>query len=218
MRLIQVVRIVKLGKRSGMFRLLLKALKQSAHGFRILLFLMALETIVFSTAMFYAEQSASHFDRESFSWRYNSNNSTSPFQSILDGFWWCIVTITTTGYGDFVPHSVEGKFVACIAMVCAIITFAFPITILGSQFSDAHAAYWEKKEERFFQMIREGKKSIDSQQLHTKLKQEVKELKKRLEATQKSIEKVQILVELGGNVYYLPFLKEDNDWEVEESI
>jgi len=35
--------------------------------------------------------------------------STSQFQSIPDGIYWAIVTMTTVGYGDIVPTSVPGK-------------------------------------------------------------------------------------------------------------
>jgi voltage-gated potassium channel Kch len=42
------------------------------------------------------------------------------FQSFGDAAWWEIVTVTTTGYGDTVPHTVPGKVVAGIVMVNAL--------------------------------------------------------------------------------------------------
>src|SRR5438874_8084191 len=33
------------------------------------------------------------------------------FGSIPDSLWWAVVTLTTTGYGDVVPHSVGGKMI-----------------------------------------------------------------------------------------------------------
>ena len=34
-----------------------------------------------------------------------------------------MVTITTIGYGDITPHTVAGKLVAVIIMLCGIVTF-----------------------------------------------------------------------------------------------
>lgn len=42
----------------------------------------------------------------------------SPYDSIPSGFWWCIVTLLTVGYGDVYPISIGGKFIAAISMVC----------------------------------------------------------------------------------------------------
>ena len=45
----------------------------------------------------------------------NSNIKTAE-----DAVWWSFVTITTVGYGDFYPVSVEGRFIASILMIVGI--------------------------------------------------------------------------------------------------
>lgn len=44
-----------------------------------------------------------------------------PVQGIGDGFWWAIVTLTTTGYGDKVPLTWFGRSVAIVWMFASII-------------------------------------------------------------------------------------------------
>lgn len=39
---------------------------------------------------------------------------------IGDAVWWAIVTITTVGYGDISPHSLEGRCVAAVLMFFGI--------------------------------------------------------------------------------------------------
>jgi voltage-gated potassium channel len=45
---------------------------------------------------------------------------TGEFPSLWDGVWWSVETVTTVGYGDLVPHTVEGRIIAMIAMVVGI--------------------------------------------------------------------------------------------------
>ncbi|NWF39350.1 potassium channel protein [Mariprofundus sp. NF] len=46
------------------------------------------------------------------------------FKSAFDGAWWGIVTMTTVGYGDVVPHTLAGRAVAVCLMVVGICMFA----------------------------------------------------------------------------------------------
>jgi voltage-gated potassium channel len=51
------------------------------------------------------------------------------FPTVGTGVWWAVVTFCTVGYGDVVPKSALGRFVASIVMVFAI-TFITMITAL----------------------------------------------------------------------------------------
>jgi voltage-gated potassium channel len=42
------------------------------------------------------------------------------FPTLWDGVWWAIVTVTTVGYGDYVPHSVAGRITAIVVMLAGI--------------------------------------------------------------------------------------------------
>ena len=41
-------------------------------------------------------------------------------ESIGDGFWWAITTLTTVGYGDIYPTTTEGRFIAVALMIMGI--------------------------------------------------------------------------------------------------
>jgi voltage-gated potassium channel len=58
------------------------------------------------------------------------------FGSIPSALWWAIVTLTTTGYGDAVPHTVAGRMLAGVVMVSGILVFALWAGILASGYAD----------------------------------------------------------------------------------
>ena len=42
------------------------------------------------------------------------------FPSVGLGLWWAVQTVTTVGYGDYVPHNVVGRVVATLVMLGGI--------------------------------------------------------------------------------------------------
>jgi voltage-gated potassium channel len=53
-----------------------------------------------------------------------SSNPNSSITNLPDALWWALATITTVGYGEFYPTTLEGKFVAAILMVTGIALFS----------------------------------------------------------------------------------------------
>ena len=45
----------------------------------------------------------------SFLWNFYPFLEPETFPTIFDGIWWAIITASTVGYGDYVPHSVLGR-------------------------------------------------------------------------------------------------------------
>ncbi|GAA4497338.1 ion transporter [Pseudaeromonas paramecii] len=63
------------------------------------------------------------------------------FTSIPTGMYWAVITVTTVGYGDLVPHSVLGKLLACLVMLVGYAIIAVPsglvtAKVVGQQLND----------------------------------------------------------------------------------
>lgn len=54
-----------------------------------------------------------------------------------DAFWWTFVTITTVGYGDFFPVTLEGRIVAIILITTGVGMFGSFTAVLASWIMDA---------------------------------------------------------------------------------
>ncbi|MEW6446290.1 MAG: potassium channel family protein [Pseudomonadota bacterium] len=46
------------------------------------------------------------------------------YESIWDGLWWAVVTISTVGYGDLVPVTAEGRLLGAVLIVFGVLTFS----------------------------------------------------------------------------------------------
>src|SRR5579859_3892019 len=58
------------------------------------------------------------------------------FGSIPAALWWAIATLTTTGYGDVVPHTLAGRMLAGVVMVGGILVFALWAGILATGYAE----------------------------------------------------------------------------------
>ncbi len=54
------------------------------------------------------------------------------FNTFLDGFWWAIVTLTTVGYGDKFPITLEGRILAIVLMLFGLSLFALITGFISS--------------------------------------------------------------------------------------
>jgi voltage-gated potassium channel len=116
--------VLRLVARSRTFGFVLDVLKAKRAELAVALTIDAILLITFSTFMFIVMHP---IDPQGFS-------------SIPASAWWAAQTLTTVGYGDLVPTTALGQFVAIIAMFLGIATFAIPIAIIGAGFMEAFDA------------------------------------------------------------------------------
>ena len=53
------------------------------------------------------------------------------YTSIPASMWWCIVTLTTTGYGDMFPITFWGRIIAAVTMLLGLVLFGVLMNIVG---------------------------------------------------------------------------------------
>ena len=66
---------------------------------------------------------------------FEIDTECSHFQSIPDGIWWGVVTMTTVGYGDLYPQSYLGRLAGILCAIVGILVIAMPIPIIAGNFS-----------------------------------------------------------------------------------
>jgi len=75
------------------------------------------------------------------------NAPDSKITNLGDAFWWAVVTVTTVGYGDVYPVTLEGRVIASVIMVIGIAILGILISTLGAQFLESRMKNQRRKEE-----------------------------------------------------------------------
>lgn len=113
LRLLRVFRILKLAQFVGEASALRLALLASARKITVFLFFVLTVVVIVGALM------------------YQIEGAENGFTSIPAGMYWAVVTVTTVGYGDISPHTVFGRFLACILMILGYGVIAVPTGIVS---------------------------------------------------------------------------------------
>ena len=113
-RLLRIFRVLKLVRFNNEAQVLIKALRASIYKISIF-FLVVLSIVTFLGTLMYVVE-----------------GGEDGFSSIPQSIYWAIVTVTTVGYGDLVPHTVIGKFISSFAMIIGYAIIAVPTGIVTS--------------------------------------------------------------------------------------
>uniref|UniRef100_A0A1I8H710 Ion_trans domain-containing protein n=1 Tax=Macrostomum lignano TaxID=282301 RepID=A0A1I8H710_9PLAT len=114
------VRLLRIGRHYRGLQVLIYTLKTSLRDLMLMGVFVALGTLLFSTLIFFCEKSRSggetHLaptappDKKKVDCsKCQKGDTDSKFNSMFDGFWWSLVTMTTVGYGDLVPQTSSGR-------------------------------------------------------------------------------------------------------------
>lgn len=117
LRLLRVFRILKLARYLGASKVLSSAIKASRAKILVFLFAVLILCVIFGTLMYLIE------------------GEESGFKSIPVSVYWCIVTLTTVGFGDIAPVTPLGQFIAAVIMILGYGIIAVPTGIVSAEYS-----------------------------------------------------------------------------------
>mmetsp|Transcript_17632 Transcript_17632/g.30371 ORF Transcript_17632/g.30371 Transcript_17632/m.30371 type:complete len:359 (-) Transcript_17632:303-1379(-) len=143
LRLARIFRLFKLSRYSTGLQILGKTMVASLYPLGLLSFFLAIAVVIFSCVIYIAEAGEWSDEMGTF---VRPDGSKSPFDSIPASFWWCVITMTTVGYGDVFPITITGKIVAAVTAICGILVLALPITVIGNNFTAQWATLNSKEE------------------------------------------------------------------------
>ena len=117
LRLLRVFRILKLARYLGASNQLASAIRASRAKISVFLFAVLIASVIFGTIMYLVE------------------GAESGFTNIPKSVYWCIVTLTTVGFGDIAPVTPLGQFIAAVIMIMGYGIIAVPTGIVSAEYT-----------------------------------------------------------------------------------
>ncbi|QXP58252.1 ion transporter [Olleya sp. HaHaR_3_96] len=117
LRLLRVFRILKLARYLGASNQLKDSIIASRVKIFVFLFAVLISSVIFGTIMYLVE------------------GEDNGFTNIPKSVYWCIVTLTTVGFGDIAPQTALGQFITTIIMILGYGIIAVPTGIVSAEYS-----------------------------------------------------------------------------------
>ena len=115
LRILRIFRVLHISRYIGESNFLVRSLLVSRAKIVIFLLFVLIMCILFGTLMYLIE------------------GPEAGFNNIPESIYWCISTISTVGYGDIVPLTGLGKFLASILMILGYGIIAVPTGIISAE-------------------------------------------------------------------------------------
>ncbi len=118
LRVLRFLLLFKLGRYSTAFNVVERVILRKKNELFVTIFVSFVLLVVVSSLTYAVEH----------------ESQPEAFPSILGTMYWSLVTLTTLGYGDVVPHTMIGRVLASITSVIGVALFGLPAGILASGF------------------------------------------------------------------------------------
>jgi voltage-gated potassium channel len=128
LRTMRIFRIFRLQRFQEASAQLMEALKNSALRIGVFMLFVFVAAVIMGTMM------------------YSIEGEVNPaFDNVLTGIYWAVVTITTVGFGDVVPITPGGRFIAVLVMLLGYSIIAVPMGIVAGETINEHHKGKKKK-------------------------------------------------------------------------
>merc|ERR1719270_2194606 len=116
-RAMRILRVFKLVRHFNGLQSLLSTLKQAYKELGLLMVLVSVCVLTFSSLIYFAEKDAAN------KW------------SFMDSFWWGLMVLTTVGYGARAPHTFAGQIIGGFCALIGVFILALPVPIVVNSFA-----------------------------------------------------------------------------------
>jgi voltage-gated potassium channel len=116
LRLLRVFRILKIARYLGASNQLKDSIIASRVKIMVFLFAVLISSVIFGSIMYLVE------------------GEENGFTNIPKSVYWCIVTLTTVGFGDIAPQTALGQFITSIIMILGYGIIAVPTGIVSAEY------------------------------------------------------------------------------------
>ena len=145
LRTMRIFRIFRLQKFQEASTQLLNALKNSALRISVFMLFVFVAAVIMGTMM------------------YSLEGEVNPaFDNVLSGIYWAVVTITTVGFGDVVPITPAGRFIAVLVMLLGYSIIAVPMGVVAGETINEHRK--KKKKHHTLKVVEEMEKDFDEEE------------------------------------------------------
>jgi len=181
LRLLRVLRLLKLTHYFKGFNIFINVIAKESKSITAAMMVMMFLIIIAASLMHSVE----------------GNIQPDVFGSIIQSFWWAVVTMTTVGYGDVVPVTSLGKIIATFIMLIGVGLVALPAGMLAARFG-------EELRERRKNLNAHIKGALSDGIITKDQRKELEELAEKLEIEPQDLHRSIQLLKQGKNSYKCP--------------
>ncbi|KAJ8305139.1 hypothetical protein KUTeg_017310 [Tegillarca granosa] len=115
LQMVRIFRLFRVTKNIPAFKILEYSLRQACKDMLIMSLYLFIAIMIFSNFIYFFEDETE-------------------IPSIPAAWWWCIITMTTVGYGDMYPKTIFGKIIGVLCAISGVVLFSMIIPVIVQTF------------------------------------------------------------------------------------
>jgi voltage-gated potassium channel len=119
-RVLRIIRVLRLYRHSESLSMFFRAYRRCRAELATVVTFVLMVILISSTVMFFVEHPA------------QPDKVAKP----SDAAWWCVVTMSTVGYGDITPVTIPGRLVGVATVVFGVASYGVFLTLFGGAWID----------------------------------------------------------------------------------